>query len=90
MIDMKLFVTPFKRDSEEATFRKIYEELCEVTEERSLVLYSHDGLSSKLKMEVGDLLTVIINWCEWAELDVQECLDLANAKNVIRGYYDTM
>lgn len=87
---MKIFVKPFKRDSEEATFRKIYEELCEVSRERSLVIYSHEGSDIFLKMEVGDLLTVIVNWCQWAGLDVQECLDLANTKNVIRGYYDTM
>ena len=87
---MKLFVKPFKRDSEEATFRKIHEEMYEVAVERTLELLSHDGDEKRLKMEVGDLLTAIVNWCQWAGLDVQECLDLANTKNVIRGYYDTM
>lgn len=87
---MKLIVHPFKRNSEEATFRKIYEELCEVSEARALELYSHDGDDKQLKMEVGDLLTAILNWCAWAEIDVQECLDMVNTKNTMRGYCDTM
>ena len=87
---MKLFVEPFKADSEDATFRKIYEELYELTEARAYATMMGDVREHNVIMECGDLLTAIVNWCVWAGIEPQECLDYANTKNVLRGRYDTM
>lgn len=87
---MKLTIEPFRMDSEDATFRKIFEELFELTEARALSAASGETCDIHLMMEVGDLYTVLTNWCEWAGISPQACIDLANTKNIIRGRYDTI
>lgn len=84
---MLIKVNPFTIDSEEMTFRKIYEELCELSEVRKDLIFKGPKAEDTLKMEIGDLLTAIVNWCEWIGLDPQECVELAEAKNRMRGRY---
>lgn len=84
---MLIKVNPFTIDSEEMTFRKIYEELSELSEVRANFISGNHTTDDFLQMEAGDLLTAIVNWCEWIGLDPQECVELAEAKNRMRGRY---
>lgn len=43
-----------------------------------------------LMLEIGDVFTALANFCAANDIDVQECVDLVETKNVIRGRYDTM
>lgn len=85
---MKLFIEPFTIGSEDETFRKIYEEVYELTEARAFSHAQGDVRTFNVMMEVGDVFTVLTNWCEWVGINPQECIDLANTKNVLRGRYD--
>lgn len=42
-----------------------------------------------LMLEIGDVITAAMNLCESLGFDAQECVDLVQTKNVIRGYYDS-
>ena len=84
---MLIKVNPFTIDSEEMTFRKIYEELSELSEVRANFISGNHITADFLQMETGDLLTAIVNWCEWMGLDPQECVELAEEKNRARGRY---
>lgn len=94
---IQIYFDPFVKDSEEDTFRKIFEELYEVTDARTLndctqIAPLNDDVKYKskkrLETEIGDLLTAILNWAIRRGYDPQECIDLAQTKNEIRGYYD--
>lgn len=84
---MLIRVNPFTIDSEEMTFRKIYEELCELSDVRASMRAGVMAAEHNLQMETGDLLTAIVNWCEWQGLNPQECIDLVEEKNRARGRY---
>lgn len=84
-------VNTFEKDSEEQTFRKIFEELYELTYCRAQADsndWEYANLS--LMMELGDLVTAIFNWAKRVNIDLQGCVDLAETKNILRGYYDTI
>ena len=83
---MLIRVNTFTIESEEATFRKIFEELSELAEARAIARES-DKCFEHMKAEVGDLLTAIANWCEWVGVDPQECVDIVETSNRSRGRY---
>lgn len=43
-----------------------------------------------LKNEIGDVLTATMNLCSKLKIDPQECVDIVQVKNILRGYYDTI
>lgn len=40
-----------------------------------------------LQSEIGDVVTAVANLCDKMHIDAQRCIDIAETKNVIRGYY---
>ena len=86
-----LTVNTFEKDSEEQTFRKIFEELYELTYCRAQADASDwEYANMSLMMELGDLVTAIFNWARRVNISLQDCVDLAETKNILRGYYDTI
>lgn len=60
---------------EDAQLLKLQEEVCELVEAME------EGFDDdETKMEVGDVITVIINLCERRRWTLQECLELTNDK----------
>ena len=47
-------------------------------------------LSYNLKSEIGDVLTATMNLCSKLKIEPQECVDMVQVKNILRGYYDTI
>ena len=41
-----------------------------------------------LMMEIGDVITIAVNFAAALGIDVQGCIDMVETKNIIRGRYD--
>ena len=52
--------------------------------EREYECYVH------MMLEIGDVLTATVNLCEKMGIRPQECVDMVETKNILRGYYDTI
>lgn len=95
---MKIEINTFERDSIAEVVQKIVEEAAEVS--IAYAFYTHreqtedDDLSYAMEMqliqEIGDVFTATANLCARLGFDGQKCVELAEVKNIRRGYYDTM
>ena len=92
---MKISVNTFSKGTIEDSAHKVLEEGAELIEAYYRWIYLSDtkmdfASECDLKMEIGDVLTATMNLCEKLGYDVQECVDLVETKNILRGYYDTI
>ena len=95
---MKIEVNTFKRDSIAEVVEKIVEEAAEVS--IAYAFYTHReqtkdedfsyAIEMQLIQEIGDVFTATANLCSRLGFDGQKCVELAEAKNILRGYYDTI
>lgn len=99
MITLKkqVIVDTFVRGDSETIAEKVKEEGGEVL----VAFFDYDFASTRcskeaafkaegeLRLEIGDVITAAMNLCESLGFDAQECVDLVQTKNVIRGYYDS-
>lgn len=83
-MNVYLCIDTFDLGTSEQKARKVCEEATEFFAEHAY------GSLENLCMEVGDVYTAITNYCAQRGIDPQYCIDLANAKNIIRGRYDKM
>lgn len=83
---MKLEVDTFDLGTSEEKARKVCEESIEFYAEHALKSLGmpHENLF----MEIGDVFTALANYCASNGIDAQYCIDLAQAKNILRGRYD--
>lgn len=84
---MRIEVNTFDMGTNEEKARKVCEEAMEFYAEYRVSKIS--GIYP-LMLEIGDVFTALANFCAANDIDVQECVDLVETKNVIRGRYDTM
>lgn len=95
---MKIEVKTFKKGTLEESARKVCEEATEMYGAYSVVVgfTDFDGMESTLHQtlrnvdlmaEIGDVLTAAANLCERLGIEAQDCVELAQTKNLIRGYY---
>lgn len=95
---MKVEVKTFEKGTLEEAARKVCEEAvefygaysveikCEECESNETLL-SETIRDIDLMLEIGDVITAVFNFCDRLGLDPQDCVDLAQTKNLIRGYY---
>lgn len=80
-------VRTFDMGTSEDKARKVCEEAMEFYSAHSLTpLLDNNFL---LLNEIGDLFTILINYCAQEGIDPQYCIDLAETKNILRGRYDS-
>lgn len=95
---MKVEVKTFEKGTLEEAARKVCEEAVEFYGAYSIEIkcercYANETLLSEtmrdigLMMEIGDVITSIFNFCDRVGLDPQDCVDLTQTKNLVRGYY---
>ncbi len=95
---MKAKVKTFERGTIEQAARKVCEEAIEFYGAYSIEIQCEGCSGSETKLsetirdvslmlEIGDVITAIFNMCERLGLQAQDCVDLAQTKNLIRGYY---
>lgn len=99
MITLKkqVIVDTFVRGDSDTIAEKVKEEGGEVLEAFESYAYSlcltdaetRFQAEGELMLEIGDVITAAMNLCESLGFDAQECVDLVQTKNVIRGYYDS-
>lgn len=92
----KVIVETFFRGDSSVIAEKVKEEGGEVLD--AYLAYSVSSLNADdeiryrdegaLMLEIGDVLTAAMNLCDSLGFDAQECVDLVQTKNIIRGYYD--
>ena len=85
---MKICVKTFDMGTCEDKARKVCEEAMEFYGAHALTPIIDDRFL--LLNEIGDLFTVLMNYCTAEGIDPQYCVDLAETKNILRGRYDTM
>lgn len=97
MLKKQVIVDTFVRGDSDTIAEKVMEEGREVL----VAFFDYDFASARcsqeaafkakgeLMLEIGDVLTAAMNLCESLGFDAQECVDLVQTKNVIRGYYDS-
>lgn len=82
---MKISVKTFNVGTSEEKARKV----CEEAFEFYAAHYSVEQRGKEeLMMEIGDLFTILMNYCAANKIDAQYCVDLAEVKNLFRGMYD--
>lgn len=82
----------------EQTARKVCEESMEFYAEHALYQTywaasdadGEDIAMMRMKVELGDVITACFNYADMLGIDLQECVDLAETKNISRGRYDRM
>lgn len=91
----KVHVDVFERGTIEESARKVCEEAMEFYAEHAkfaaVPIEDDFGLvvaHTRLEGEIGDVITSIFNYAARNGIDVQRCVDLAETKNISRGYYD--
>ena len=84
---MKIEIRTFDLGTDEDKARKVCEEAMEFYAEHSC---SRIAGIYPLMLEIGDVLTALANYCAARGIDAQECIDLVETKNIIRGRYDTI
>lgn len=85
---MKITVNTFDLGTAEDKARKVCEEAVEFYAAHTLNTMADDRTC--LMQEIGDLFTILMNYCAAEGIDAQYCVDLAETKNIIRGRYDTI
>lgn len=89
-------VHTFVGGTPEQTARKVCEEANEFYAEHiKVAIYANLGddageQTAKMQMmhELGDIITAVANYCSMCNIDLQECVDLAETANILRGRYD--
>ena len=83
-------INTFELGTHDERARKVCEESTELYAAWSLAdMTEFDGDSMyNLRMEIGDVLTSCVNFATALGIDVQDCIDLVETKNIIRGRYD--
>lgn len=95
---MKVEVRTFEKGTLEEAARKVCEEAVEFYGAYSIeikcegcdtneTLLSETVRDIDLMVEIGDVITAVFNFCNRLEIEPQDCVDLAQTKNLIRGYY---
>lgn len=89
---MRIEVETFKRGGVEDIARKVCEEATEFYAEHRL--YATEPICDDLGMlplmlEIGDVFTAMSNYCAVMGISAQDCVLLAQVKNLARGYYGT-
>ena len=84
---MKISVKTFNLGSSEEKARKVCEEAVEF-----YAAHYCQGTrgTEELMMEIGDLFTILANYCSAKGIEAQHCVDLAETKNILRGRYDSI
>lgn len=94
----RVSVRTFVGGTPEQTARKVCEESMEFYAEHALYQtywndHDPDGediAMMRMKMELGDVITACFNYADMVGIDLQECVDLAETKNISNGRYDRM
>lgn len=85
---MQISFNPFDMDSLDEKARKVCEEATEFYAEHHECLENGTiGVTIGLFNEIGDVLTAMLNYCNAAGIDPQQCIDMAEQKNRMRGRY---
>lgn len=99
---MKISVNTFSKGTIEDSAHKVLEEGAELIEAYYRWVYLYDSScdsedeclefesKTNLMLELGDVLTATMNLCEKLGFEAQECVDMVETKNILRGYYDTI
>ena len=85
---MKICVRTFDLGTSEEKARKVCEEAMEFYASHEFAQMCDNKYP--LMQEIGDLLTIVVNYCAAEGIDAQQCVDLAETKNILRGRYDTI
>ena len=85
---MKVSVRTFDIGTCEEKARKVCEETCEFYAAHTVSMMCDNKYP--LMQEIGDLFTILMNYCAAEGIDPQYCIDLAKTKNILRGRYGTM
>ena len=81
-------VRTFDMGTRDEKARKVMEECAEFFGEHTTCMrHDEDCLSLDLCMEIGDVLTALLNYCDSLNMDAQSCVDMAYKKNRARGRY---
>lgn len=89
-------VNTFKLGTILDSVKKVVEEANELEEayfeyvDRNRSSESDYECHAHMMLEIGDVLTATMNLCEKLGIRPQECIDMVETKNFIRGYYDTI
>lgn len=86
---MKFEVNTFNLGTKDEKARKVCEEAVEFYAAHYMHL-NKDTEMYELRMEIGDVITALANYCADMGISLQTCIDLAETKNIIRGRYDTI
>ncbi len=84
---MNITIRTFKRGNVEEIARKVCEEAMEFYAEHAKHPYDNDKNEVFLLCEIGDVLTAMANYCAAMGISAQDCVWLAQTKNLARGYY---
>lgn len=100
---MNLDIKTFNLGSGEEKARKVCEESVEFYAEHSKLVFErvnglapsrseNDGTENDvwardLMIEIGDVFTALANYCEYMGINAQDCIYLAQLKNLSRGRY---
>lgn len=79
----RLFVHTFELGTDSERAEKVVEEAHELCD----AFYMNCD-ENELMMEIGDVITIAVNFATALGIDVQRCIDMVEAKNIIRGRYD--
>ena len=93
---MHIDVDTFSLGTSDEKARKVCEESTEFYAEHARFIRdcryppTKDGAYGlhDLCLEIGDVFTALANYCAANNIDAQYCVDLAQTKNIVRGYYD--
>lgn len=89
-------VNTFKLGTTLDSVKKVIEEAHELEEaylqyvDRNRSSESDYEYHTHMMLEIGDVLTATMNLCEKMGIRPQECVDMVETKNILRGYYDTI
>lgn len=91
---MKISVNTFSRGTVYDSVAKVREESFELEEayfeyKNALIQDAYEKRKC-LMLEIGDVLTATMNLCEKMGIRPQDCIDMVETKNILRGYYDTI
>lgn len=89
---MQISFNPFDMGTLDDKARKVCEEATEFYGEHFvtvsvLALDVHSANGDFLRYEIGDVLTAMLNYCNAAGIDPQQCIDMVEQKNRNRGRY---
>ena len=86
---VQISVNPFDMGTLDEKARKVCEEAMEFyAEHHECWAYGLTGNKRRaLFYEIGDVLTAMLNYCNAEEIDPQQCINMVEEKNKMRGRY---